>query len=253
VFFFAGAFMNGKLKVLIACESSGNTRREFCKLGHDAWSCDIQAADDGDEHHYQCDVREVLHMPWDLLISHPTCTYLCSSGLHWNKRRPERAALTEEAVAFARVFIDGPETAHIPKRVTENPIGCLSSRIRKPEQIIQPWQFGHNASKATCLWIDGLPLLVPTKYIDPRLVCCGKVLPDDVGKYGCPNCEGTMAAKPRWVNQTDSGQNNLPPSADRWKIRSETYQGISEAMARQWGGPVFDALSGMNTEPLEAV
>ena len=202
-----------KLKVLIACESSGNTRRAFRALGHDAWSCDLQPADDGSPYHFQRDVRDVLPYYWDLLISHPTCTFLCSSGLHWNKRRPERAALTDDAVLFARMFIDGPETAHIAKRVTENPIGCLSSRVRKPDQIIQPHEFGHDASKATCLWITGLPLLIPTCHVPPRLV----------------------DGKKRWANQTDSGQNKLPPSADRWKIRSETYSGISEAMAQQWG------------------
>ena len=151
-------------------------------------------------------------MPWDLLIAHPTCTYLCSSGLHWNTRRPERAALTEDAVLFAKMFIDGAETAHIPHRATENPIGCLSSRVRKPDQIIHPHQYGHDASKATCLWLTGLPLLVPTMHVEPRIVNGLK----------------------RWANQTDSGQNKLPPSEDRWKIRSETYSGISQAMAMQW-------------------
>ena len=201
------------MRVLIAQESSGNSRRAFRDRGHDAWSCDLQAADDGDLHHYQCDVREVLSMSWDMIIAHPTCTYLCSSGLHWNKRRPERAQLTEDAIKFARMYIDGLETAHIPKRVTENPIGCLSTRIRKPDQIIQPHLFGHDASKATCLWIVGLPLLVPTVSIAPRIV----------------------NGKKRWANQTDSGQNKLAPSADRWKLRSETYQGVSDAMAKQWG------------------
>ncbi len=205
--------MTKKMRVLVACESSGNTRRAFRARGHDAWSCDLQAADDGSPYHYQCDVREVLSMPWDLLIAHPTCTFLCSSGLHWNTRRPERAGQTEDAIKFARMFIDGPETAHIPKRGTENPIGCLSSRVRKPDQIIQPHQFGHDASKATCLWLHGLPLLVPTQHVAPRMV-------DNLK---------------RWANQTDSGQNKLPPSADRWKLRSETYQGISDAMADQRG------------------
>lgn len=223
------------MKVLVACESSGNTRRAFRARGHDAWSCDLQAADDGDEHHYQCDVREVLGMPWDMLIAHPTCTFLCSSGLHWNKRRPERAAFTEDAILFARMFIDGKETAHIPKRATENPIGCLSSRVRRPDQIIQPHQFGHDASKATCLWLTGVPLLVPTKHVAPRMVCCGIELTDGVGAYGCANCCGDKRAKYRWSNQTNSGQNKLPPTADRWKLRSETYQGISDAMADQWG------------------
>jgi hypothetical protein len=200
--------------VLIACESSGTVRDAFRRLGHDAWSCDLQSADDRSMFHYQCDVREILSKSWDLLIAHPTCTYLSSSGLHWNTRRPERAAQTEEAIAFARMFIDGKETEHIPKRVTENPVGCLSTRVRKPDQIIQPYQFGDDASKGTCLWLHGVPPLRPTAFVEPRVI----------------------DGKPRWSNQTDSGQNKLAPSADRWKLRSKTYLGIANAMAMQWGG-----------------
>lgn len=122
-----------------------------------------------------------------------------------------RAELTEEAIRFADLFITGAK--HIPRRATENPIGCLSTRIRKPDQIIHPHQFGHDASKATCLWLVGLPLLVPTAQVKPRYV----------------------DGKPRWANQTDSGQNRLGPSPDRWKERSKTYQGIADAMAAQWG------------------
>lgn len=144
---------------------------------------------------------------WDLLIAHPPCTYLASSGLHWNRRRPERAALTEEAVAFVMTLANAP----VPCIAIENPIGALSSRWRKPDQIVQPWQFGHDASKATCLWLKGLPALVPTD-----------VLP------------GGRAA--RRANQTASGQNRLPPSPDRWKKRSVTYPGIAAAMAAQWSG-----------------
>ncbi len=204
------------LKVLIACESSGATRDAFLALGHDAMSCDLQETEVPGPH-YKGDVRDVLHDAWDLLIAHPTCTYLSSSGLHWNTR-PEgiainRAGLTEDAIRFGRMFIDGPETAHIPKRATENPIGCLSSRVRKPCQIIPAHQFGDDASKATCLWLHGLPLLVPTQHVAPRMV-------------------GNLK---RWANQTDSGQNKLAPSADRWKIRSKTYPGIAKAWATQWG------------------
>jgi hypothetical protein len=205
------------MRVLIACEYSGAVRDAFIRAGHDALSCDILPAD-APGPHYQGDVRDILGQPWDLLIAHPPCTYLCSSGLHWNKRVPERQHLTDDAVSFARTFIDGPEVAHIPRRAVENPIGCLSRLVRKPDQIIHPHQFGHDASKATCLWLHGLPPLVPTANVAPRLVRqpSGKTLP-------------------RWGNQTDSGQNKLPPSADRWKIRSETYAGIAEAMAAQWG------------------
>jgi hypothetical protein len=143
------------------------------------------------------------------MVAHPPCTYLCSSGLHWNKRVPGRAQMTEEALEFVQLLLDAP----IPRIALENPIGCISTRIRKPDQTIQPWQFGHDASKATCLWLKGLPTLVPTQIIEPRLV----------------------DGKKRWGNQTDSGQNRLGPSEDRWKIRSETYAGIAEAMATQWG------------------
>jgi hypothetical protein len=198
------------MRVLIGCESSGIVRDAFRALGHDAWSCDVLPSEDM-RFHLQCDVRQVLPQGWDLAIFHPPCTYLCSSGLHWNKRRPERAAQTEEALEFVRLLLDAP----IPRIALENPIGCISSRIRKPDQIIQPHQFGEDASKATCLWLKGLPLLVPTQHVAPRMV----------------------NGKPRWSNQTDSGQNRLPPSEDRWQLRSETYAGIATAMAFQWGGP----------------
>ena len=148
-------------------------------------------------------MRDILHDGWDMMIAHPPCTYLAGSGLHWNKRVPGRAALTEEALEFVRLLL----TAPIPRIALENPIGCISSRIRKPDQIIQPWWFGEDASKATCLWLKGLPLLKPTDII----------------------------RKARYANQTPSGQNKLGPSADRAKLRSLTYMGVAEAMASQWG------------------
>lgn len=210
------------MRVLVACETSGRVRDAFIRAGHDAWSCDLLPADDGGQH-FQCDAREVVSLPWDLLIAHPPCTYVSGSGWHWVARgrieadgRP-RAEHVAEAVAFARMFIEGEEVAHIPKRVVENPVGKLSTLIREPDQIIQPWQFGDDASKATCLWLYGLRPLRPTRYVQPRLVV-------HEGKW----CM-------RWANQTDSGQNKLPPSADRWKLRSETYAGVAEAMAEQWG------------------
>lgn len=199
--------------VLVGCEFTGNVRNAFRALGINAWSCDILPAADNSPFHIQADVLTVLDLGWDLGIFHPPCTYLCSSGLHWNKRRPERAALTEEAVEFARKLIDAP----LPRVAVENPIGCLSKRVREPEQIIQPWQFGADASKATCLWLKNLPPLTPTSYVAPRVALHG-------GKFVM-----------RWANQTDSGQNNLPPTEDRWAIRSETYPGIAAAMAAQWG------------------
>ena len=143
------------------------------------------------------------------MIAHPPCTYLCSSGLHWNKKFPDRQQKTEDALVFVRQLLSAP----IPKIALENPIGCISTRIRKPDQIIQPHQFGHDASKATCLWLKGLPPLTPTAYVEPRII----------------------NGKKRWSNQTDSGQNKLPPSENRWALRSETYKGIALAMATQWG------------------
>lgn len=196
------------MKILIACEQSGTVRDAFIAAGHDAMSCDILPSDKPGPH-YQGDVLDVLGDGWDMMISHPPCTYLATSGLHWNKRRPERAQQTEDALRFVREFL----VADIKHIALENPIGCISSRIRKPDQIIQPWMFGHDASKATCLWLKNLPLLCETDLVEPRLV----------------------DGKRRWANQTDSGQNRLPPSADRAKIRSVTYQGIADAMAAQWG------------------
>lgn len=217
------------MKVLVACEYSGRVRDAFRALGHDAMSCDLLPTDVPGPH-YQGDVRDVLDRGWDLMIAHPPCTYLCSSGLHWNKRVPGRAQLTEEALDFVRLLLDAP----VERIAIENPIGCIGTRIRKPDQTIQPWQFGEDASKATCLWLKNLPPLKPTKLVEPRMVCCGAVLPPGVGKYGCANCNGENIARPRWGNQTDGGQNKLPPSIDRWKIRSETFDGIAAAMALQW-------------------
>jgi site-specific DNA-cytosine methylase len=197
------------MRVLVACEFSGTVREAFRRRGHDAWSCDLLPADDSQDYHIEDDVLRYLDSDWDLMIAHPPCTYLTVSGLHWNKRRPERAALTEEAIEFVQALL----RANIPRIALENPIGILSSRIRKPDQIIQPYQFGHDASKSTCLWLKGLPPLQPTEFVPPRVV----------------------GGKPRWDNQTDSGQNRLGPSPDRWKLRSITYQGVAEAMAEQWG------------------
>jgi len=172
-------------------------------------SCDLLPSESTIGDHYQGNVLDILDHGWDLMIAHPPCTYLCSSGLHWNKRKPERAQHTEEALDFVRTLLDAP----IPKIALENPIGCISTRIRKPTQTIQPYHFGDDASKSTCLWLKGLPYLLPTDFVEPRIV----------------------NGKRRWANQTDSGQNRLPPSPDRWKIRSETYVGIANAMAAQWG------------------
>lgn len=206
------------MRVIIGCEYSGRVRQAFRALGHDAWSCDLLPPEDNSEFHVQGDITELLDDDWDLGIFHPPCTYLSVSGLHWNRRgvmvdgRP-RAELTEEALDFVRRLMSAP----IPRIAIENPVSCISSRIRKPDQIIQPWQFGEDASKATCLWLKNLPLLVPTKIIEGReVVHNGKTVR-------------------RWANQTDSGQNRLAPSEDRWKERSRTYAGIAAAWADQWG------------------
>lgn len=193
------------MRVLVACEFSATVRDAFAQLGHRAVSSDILPSEKPGDH-YQGDVRDILNDGWDLMIAHPPCTYLCSSGLHWNKRRPERQKQTDDAIEFVKLLMNAP----IEKIAIENPIGCLSTVIRKPEQIIQPWQFGHPESKSTCLWLKNLPLLKPTNILE-------------------------KPESGRWENQTASGQNKLAPSPDRWKERSRTYQGIADAMAFQWG------------------
>ncbi len=194
------------MKVLVACEYSGAVRDAFARLGHDAWSCDLLTSE-SKGNHIQGDVCDVLRVQWawDLIIAFPPCTYLCASGMHWTTRGLRDPKLTEDALALVRTLMD----ADCPRIAIENPIGCISSRIRKPNQIIQPWQFGHPESKSTCLWLKNLPNLVPTQILE-------------------------KPASGRWENQTGSGQNKLGPSADRWKIRSKTYQGIADAMAAQW-------------------
>jgi hypothetical protein len=184
-------------------------REAFRKAGHSAISCDLLPAEQDSIYHYQGDVFDIINDGWDLMIAHPPCTYLSVSGLHWNNKIEGREQETEKALAFVKKLLRAP----IPKIALENPVGIISTRLYKPDQIIQPYQFGDDASKKTCLWLKGLPLLKPTKYIEPRMV----------------------NGKPRWGNQTDSGQNKLGPSEDRWKERSRTYQGIADAMGEQWG------------------
>lgn len=200
------------MRVLIACESSGTVRDAFIRAGHDAMSCDLLESQ-APGPHYTGNVLDVLYDGWDLLIAHPPCTYLSVSGMHWTTRGLRDPKLTEDALAFVQLLMNAP----IEKVVIENPVSIISSRIRKPDQIIQPYQFGHDASKKTCLWLKGVQPLRHTQYVPPRMV----------------------NGKPRWDNQTDSGQNKLPPTADRWRLRSKTYEGIADAMASQWGGPAF--------------
>lgn len=197
------------MRVLVACEYSGRVREAFRSLGHDAWSCDLLPSDDGSEHHIEGDVLSVLNDGWDMMIAFPPCTYLCSSGLHWNKRVAGREEKTVEALEFVRALMEAP----IDKIAIENPVGRIGTAIRKADQSIHPYMFGDDASKRTCLWLKNLRLLKPTRFVEPRMV----------------------DGKPRWSNQTDSGQNKLPPSEDRWKERSKTYQGIADAMASHWG------------------
>ncbi len=180
------------MRVLIACECSGIVRAAFRLHGHDAYSCDLKPSETDSPKHIIGDAIQVAHNGrWDLVIAHPPCTYLCSSGLHWNYRRPERKKQTEHAAAFFLAF-----TQLRCKWAIENPVGCMSRLYRKPNQIIQPYEYGEDASKKTCLWLSGLPLLRPTCYYPPRMV----------------------SGRPRWGNQTDSGQ-----------------AGIAMAMADQWG------------------
>ena len=193
------------MRVLIACEYSGTVRDAFIERGHDAMSCDLLPTDSPGPH-YCGDVFDIVGDGWDLMIAHPPCTYLSVSGMHWTTRGIRPQHLTDDALEFVRRLMDAP----IGKICIENPVSIISTRIRKPDQIIQPWQFGHDASKKTCLWLKNLPLLTHTD-----------ILP------------GGSAA--RRANQTASGQNKLPPTKDRWKLRSATYRGIAQAMAKQWG------------------
>lgn len=183
------------MRVLVACEFSGVVRRAFAARGHDAWSCDLLPSEDSSACHIQGDVLPVLGLGWDLIIAHPPCTHLAVSGARWWKDKP--AHLQRGAVEFAMAFENAA-----PMVAVENPIGKLSSAWRKPCQIIQPWQFGHGETKATCLWLKGLPPLSPTNIVLGR----------------------------------DDRIHRMPPSPDRWKLRSITYAGIADAMADQWGG-----------------
>ncbi len=198
------------MRVLVACEFSGVVREAFKSLGHDAWSCDLLPTEIPGQH-IQGDVVPVLYNGWDLMVAHPPCTYLCSSGLHWNKRVPGRQEKTEEALDFVRLLLNAP----IERIALENPIGCISSRIRKPDQVIQPWQYGHPESKQTALWLKNLPPLQPTNVLEPPALQAN--------------------GKPKWNNQTPTGQNKLGPSPTRALERSRTYAGIARAMAEQWG------------------
>lgn len=181
------------MRVLVACEYSGTVRDAFKAKGHEALSCDILPTDN-QGNHYQGDVFDIINDGWDLMIAHPPCTHLAVSGARWFKNKQKEQKL---ALDFVQKLLD----ANIPRIALENPVSIISSKIRKPDQIIQPWQFGHGETKATCLWLKNLPKLNPTKIVEGRVARIHK----------------------------------LPPSPNRWKIRSKTYEGIANAMANQWG------------------
>lgn len=182
------------MRVLVACEFSGVVRNAFSARGHDATSCDLLPSETPGQH-YQGDVRNILGNGWDLLIAHPPCTHLAVSGARWFPRKRREQA---EALEFVRLLMG----ADVPRIAIENPVSIISSHIRRPDQIIQPWMFGHGETKATCLWLQNLPRLVPTNVV-----------------------EGRRARVHR-----------MPETATRWRERSRTYAGIAAAMADQWGG-----------------
>ncbi len=182
------------MNVLIGCEFSGVVRRAFREAGHNAYSCDLLPPEDGSLDHYHGDILDYFGIDWDLLIAHPPCTHLAVSGARWFKAKHKEQA---EALEFVQALMDAP----IPRICIENPISIISSRIRKPDQIVHPWMFGHGETKATCLWLKNLPLLKPTNIVD--------------GRHARVHRE--------------------PPGPDRWKNRSRTYEGLAAAMAEQWG------------------
>lgn len=197
------------MRVLIACECSGVVRRAFAARGHDAWSVDLRSAYDASPRHICGDALEIMRCDsFDLIIAHPPCTYLSVSGMHWTTRGLRDPKLTEDALRFFVACLEAP----CPRVCVENPVGITSTRVRPPDQWIQPYQFGDDASKRTGLWLRGLPKLVPTCRVPGRLV----------------------NGRERWSNQTDSGQNRLGPSERRAAERAQTYPGIAAAMADQW-------------------
>ena len=181
------------MRVLVACEYSGTVRDAFIARGHDAMSCDLLPTERPGPHH-QGDVFDIINDGWDLMIAHPPCTHLAVSGARWWKDKLNEQA---EALWFVAQLMAAP----IPRIAIENPVSKISTAIRKPDQIVQPWQFGHGETKATCLWLEGLPKLVPTQVVGGR----------------------------------EARIHKMSPGPDRWKERSRTYQGIADAMASQWG------------------
>lgn len=185
------------MRVLIACEYSGRVREAFRAFGHDAWSCDLLPSEDDSPFHLEGNVTAVLQGGWDLMVCHPPCTHLAVSGArHFAAKR--ESGVQQEALKFVRLLLNAP----IPRIALENPVSIISSQVRKPDQVIQPWMFGHGETKATCLWLKNLPKLAPTNVVAGR----------------------------------EQRVHRMAPSPTRWKERSRTYQGIADAMAAQWGG-----------------
>ena len=190
------------MRVLVACEYSGRVRDAFRRHGHEAWSCDLLPSDASPNYHYQGPVEDLLADGWDLMVAHPPCTHLAVSGSrHFHRKQQQQA----EALDFVRLLMAAP----IPRWCIENPVSVISTAIAPPQQIIQPWQFGHGEVKATCLWLQNLPRLVPTVCVEGR----------------------------------EAKVHRMPPGPDRWKERSRTYQGIADAMGMQWGGLLLPPIS----------
>ena len=217
-----------KLRILVACEFSGRVRDAFIRRGHDAISCDLLPTETSGPH-YQGDVFDIIDNGFDLMIAHPPCTHLACSGARYFAAK-KADGRQQAAIDFFMQLVKAP----IGMIAIENPIGIMSREFQKPTQIIQPYQFGHPESKATCLWLKNLPRLMPTNILKPvwKKNEDGSDYKDAGGKRYNQNHNTPRA---RWENQTASGQNKLPPTADRWKLRSITYEGISQAMAAQWG------------------
>ena len=193
------------MKVLVACEESQAVTKELRRLGHEAYSCDIIECSGGHpEWHLQVDALELLKLKWDMIIAHPPCTHLCSSGARWFTEGKKPWSLQDEAAEFFMRFAN----ADCPRIAIENPIGVMSTKYRKPNQIIQPWQFGHGETKATCLWLKGLPNLVPTEIVEGR----------------------------------EQRIHRMPPGPERAKLRSKTFPGIARAMAEQWAGDAREVM-----------
>jgi hypothetical protein len=224
------------MRVLVGCEFSGVVRRAFRELGHDAWSCDLLPAEDKSPYHMECDLRDVLYeeCDWTLAIFHPPCTHLAVSGARHFAAK-QASGVQQEALDFVRLLLAAP----IPHIALENPVSIISTRIRKPDQIIQPWMFGHGETKATCLWLKNLPKLESTDVVVPEWAVNpdGSINLSAKGKRDNPTHFLTGRTRVLKGAQREQWEriHRCPPGPERWKIRSTTYDGIAKAMADQWG------------------